>query len=91
VNAHRLAIRIEDAKERELTIEDLEQMKSKDADKDGKRKIVPKDEVKEHLGRSPDYGDSLMMRMFFELQPVGSGFIPPPTLGLVQPFPGLGV
>ena len=42
VNAHRVAIRTEDTKERELTIEDLKQMKSKDADKDGKRKIVPK-------------------------------------------------
>lgn len=58
VNAHRIAIRTEDVRERELTIEDLEQMKSKDADKDGKRKIVPKDEVKLRLGRSPDYGDS---------------------------------
>jgi hypothetical protein len=45
--------------------------------------------VKERLGRSPDYGDSLMMRMFFELQPVGTGFVPPPTLGLVKPFPGM--
>jgi phage terminase large subunit len=92
VNAHRVAIRTEDAQEKELTIEDLEQMKSKDADKDGKRKIVPKDEVKLHLGRSPDYGDSLMMRMFFELQPVGTGVMPAPTIGLVKPFyPGLGV
>ncbi len=91
VNAHRIAIRSNDVKERALTIEDLEQMKSKDADKDGKRKIVPKEEVKLHLGRSPDFGDSLMMRMFFELQPVASGFIPPPVTGLVQPFfPGLG-
>lgn len=64
-------------------------MKSKDADKDGKRKIVPKDEVKLHLGRSSDYGDSLVMRMFFELEP-SVGFIPPPTLGLVRPFPGIG-
>lgn len=36
-------------------------------DKDGKLKIVPKDEVKEALGRSPDIGDKFVMRMYFEL------------------------
>ena len=41
----------------------------KDADKDGKRRVVPKDEVKEVLGRSPDSGDCLLMRMYFELKP----------------------
>lgn len=92
VNAHQIAILTEDAREKELTIEDLEQMKSKDADKSEKKKIVPKDEVKERLGRSPDHGDSLMMRMWFELQPIGTGFVPPPTTNLVKPFyPGLGV
>jgi hypothetical protein len=25
--------------------------------------------MKEHLGRSPDFGDVLMMRMLFELRP----------------------
>ncbi|PYQ25766.1 MAG: hypothetical protein DMF56_26655 [Acidobacteria bacterium] len=71
---------------KQMLIEDLEQMKRKDADKDGKLKIVPKDEVKERLGRSPDFGDDLMMRMFFELKPVSSGAMPPPTTGLVKPF-----
>jgi hypothetical protein len=90
VNAHRITIKTEDAREKEVTFEDLEQMKSKDADKNGKKKNVPKDEVKERLGRSPDFGDSLMKRMWFELSPKDVGFIPPPTLGLVRPFPGLG-
>jgi hypothetical protein len=36
-------------------------------DKDGKLKIVPKDEVREALGRSPDTGDTFLMRMYFEL------------------------
>lgn len=49
-------------------VEELEQIKSKDLDKDGKRRIVPKDEVKEVLGRSPDYADALMMRMVFEFK-----------------------
>jgi len=49
------------------TIEELEQVKQKDMDKDGKKKIIPKDAVKELLGRSPDYSDAIMMRMYFEL------------------------
>ncbi len=48
-------------------IEELEQVKQKDMDKDGKKKIVPKDEVKKILGRSPDFSDAMMMRMYFEL------------------------
>ena len=36
-----------------------------------------------------DFGDTLMMRMWFELKPPQAGFIPPPTHGLVQPFPGM--
>lgn len=41
--------------------------------------------MKERLGRSPDFGDALI-RMFFELKPVGSGYVPPPTRGLVKPL-----
>lgn len=37
-------------------------------DKDTKIGIISKDEVKKHLGRSPDISDSLMMRMYFELE-----------------------
>lgn len=39
---------------KELT-EELEQIKEKDWDKDMVKKIVPKDEVRANLGRSPDY------------------------------------
>ena len=38
------------------------------SDKEGKLEIVPKDDIKVMLGRSPDYGDALMMRMVFELE-----------------------
>lgn len=48
-------------------MEDLAQIKQKDMDKDGKLKIVGKDEVREALGRSPDTGDTFLMRMWFEL------------------------
>ncbi|KKK77703.1 hypothetical protein LCGC14_2850940, partial [marine sediment metagenome] len=42
--------------------------KGKDIDKDGKVQIQPKSKVKEMIGRSPDYGDNLVMRMLFELK-----------------------
>ena len=46
------------------TIEELEQVKQKDIDKDGKISLVPKDQVKKVLGRSPDHSDALMLRMY---------------------------
>lgn len=57
-------------------IEEIEQIKSKDVDKDTKLKIVPKDEVKEVLGRSPDFADTAMMRMWFERSSSVSGGVP---------------
>lgn len=50
-------------------IEEFEQVKQKDMDKDGKKQVVPKDKVKELLGRSPDFSDMIMMRMWWEIQP----------------------
>lgn len=38
-------------------------------DTDGKLYILPKEKVKEGLGRSPDIADTLLMRMVFELKP----------------------
>lgn len=50
-------------------IQELEQVKQYNMDKDGKRQVMPKDKVKEIIGRSPDYSDTLMMREYFELAP----------------------
>jgi hypothetical protein len=47
--------------------EEMEQVKQANIDDDGKVSIIPKDTVKEHLGRSPDEWDSIMMRYYFEL------------------------
>jgi len=54
---------------RELLTEDLEQIKEKNADKDGRVMIIGKDEMKEATGRSTDFSDSVMMRCFFVVQP----------------------
>jgi len=52
----------------QTTIEEMEQVKLKDIDRDGRQGIIPKDRVKEHLGRSPDEWDSIMMRYWFALR-----------------------
>lgn len=44
---------------------ELEQVKRDKIDSDGKLRLLPKDKVKELIGRSPDYSDALMMRMYF--------------------------
>ncbi len=72
INDHKIAIDCHDIVIKDLLTEELEQIKSKDPDKDTKMQIVPKDEVKEIIGRSPDYSDTLMMRMIFELKKVSS-------------------
>ena len=49
-------------------IEELEAIKSKEPEKNEKKlQVIPKDAIKETLGRSPDYADAMMMRMIFEL------------------------
>lgn len=55
--------------QKESIITDLEQVESWKTDLDGKLMVKPKDEIKKILGRSPDYSDALMMRMYFELKP----------------------
>lgn len=54
---------------KEQTSEEMEQVKIKDIDKDGKLGVISKDKVKEMIGRSPDEWDSIMMRYYFELIP----------------------
>lgn len=54
---------------RETIMEELTALlKQKDKDIDGKLKIIPKDEVKAIIGRSPDIGDAIIYRAWFELQ-----------------------
>ena len=52
----------------DLINEELEQVKQYNMDKDTTKQIIPKDKVKELLGRSPDFSDMMAMRAFFEYQ-----------------------
>lgn len=49
-------------------IQELEYVQMYDMDKDNKLRILPKEKVKERIGRSPDYSDALAMRMIFEIR-----------------------
>ena len=68
VNKHEMKITDETGKG-EL-IEELGVMKRKSEIAEGKLEIIPKDDIKILLGRSPDYADMLMMRMYFEFKKV---------------------
>jgi hypothetical protein len=49
--------------------EELSWVKRHNIDKDGKLAVLPKEKVKEGLGRSPDFSDALMMRKYFDIMP----------------------
>ena len=48
-------------------IQELEQVKRTKIDADTKLSILSKDKIKDIIGRSPDYSDALMMRMYYEI------------------------
>lgn len=68
INEHKISLA--DVNEyRDEIIEDLTAtLQERDIDKDGKKKMVTKEEIKEELGRSPDVGDTMLMRMWWELK-----------------------
>ncbi len=66
---HKMAITADiDEVTKEEIIEDLQQLKKKQTPTEAPLQLIPKDEIKEALGRSPDFSDMMMMRMFFELK-----------------------
>ena len=67
INEHKIAFNVPNW--RDIIIEELSALlRKKDVDSDGKIQIKPKDEIKESLGRSPDVGDPIIMRMWYELK-----------------------
>lgn len=47
--------------------EELLELRHDNPEKDGKLQIIKKERIKQVLGRSPDYADALMMRMYYEV------------------------
>lgn len=75
VGENKIYIQTDDPTIKSQLTEELEQVKQKDMDKDGKRAVIGKDAVKELIGRSPDLSDTLMMRMVFEIEPVADFWV----------------
>jgi len=54
--------------DKDIIIEDLTALLvERDIEKDGKLALKQKEKVKDELGRSPDYGDTYIMRSWFDL------------------------
>jgi hypothetical protein len=69
INNNEIFINCTDSKDKELITQELEYVKQAKIDSEGKKQIMAKEKVKELIGRSPDFADALMMRMYFELSP----------------------
>lgn len=67
INEHKIAFKVPDY--RDIIIEETTALlRQKDIDDDRKLQLIPKADVKEALGRSPDIGDPLIYRAWFELK-----------------------
>lgn len=87
VNAHRIAVRVKDEETRDIIRQELEVIKQKDPDKQSKNNIIPKSDIKDMIGRSPDYADMLMMRMSFEFTKKTSSSVKPNSLKFLSNEP----
>ncbi len=67
INLGRMSIGKVEEKIKQGLVEDLSMVKSDNVDNDEIQKLIKKEEVKKVLGRSPDFSDALMIRMYFEL------------------------
>jgi phage terminase large subunit len=67
INEHKISFQVPHY--RETIIEELTALlKAKEIDEDKKLQLKPKEEVKADLGRSPDIGDTIIYRAWFELK-----------------------
>jgi len=57
---------------KEAIVEELEQIKEKTVDVDNKISVISKDDIRESLGRSPDFADMIMLRMLYEVMGTAS-------------------
>lgn len=69
INKGQIGVSTNDIKFKEHLIQELEQVRRINMDRDSKLSILGKDKVKDLIGRSPDYSDTMMMRMYYEINP----------------------
>jgi len=75
INKEEVGFDIRDIEVKKKLLQELEQVRRKNIDKDAKLQIIGKDEIKDTIGRSPDYADAVMMRMFYEIRGDGKYYI----------------
>ena len=70
IKNHEMAIKAKvDEVTKEMIIEDLQALlKKKETPIEAPLQLISKEEIKEALGRSPDFADMMLMRMFFTLK-----------------------
>ncbi len=67
INEHKLSIK--HIEYRDKIIEELSAiLRDRNVDGDTKKSLIKKSEIKKDIGRSPDIGDVILMRAFFELK-----------------------
>jgi phage terminase large subunit len=71
---HLISVQDDDPEYQQELAEELEQIRVIKIDLDAKFQIISKDDIKAAIGRSPDYSDTLMMRMYFEINPKKTGW-----------------
>lgn len=64
---------VTDSAEQHYVTEELEQVRSVDPENDQKLRIQPKKITKQNIGRSPDFSDMMMMRMWPLVKPQKQG------------------
>lgn len=63
-------------KQKDAIIEELGELRCDSINNDdGKKKLVDKDTMKDRIGRSPDYLDTLIMGMYFHVTPIFDTFV----------------
>jgi len=67
VNERRIWVQTDNNNIKDELMQELEVVKKDNLYKDGKNAVLKKEVVKDMIGRSPDYSDALMMRIWFEL------------------------
>lgn len=67
VNLGKIRISVDDPEIKSKLIEELDIIVEIALDKDSKVMLIKKEDIIAKLGRSPDYADAMMMRMFYEI------------------------
>ncbi len=75
INASKIYFKTNNTIIKDDLTKELEQVRRDKIDKDTKLAILSKEKIKQIIGRSPDYSDALMMRMYYELRSIGQYYV----------------